>query len=1118
MSAADSDNGGRKQVFDRLSQSLREDAAHGLTLWCETYAQSLLSDEVETCARLVSDPLGLPSNFEQSVNARFRPATDDLEAGHFSKALQRLTAGTGEIGESLSPAVLLARADESPQSDLRDAVVQGLSAIWLDAGGQSRSAALACFEAGKRLGWLGDAYAGLSLDLLTRANELDPSHVSTYWHLANAWFVRSFADPSAIEQALAVWTRGARIQLPDTASSWAYVVRALIDDQTARADDRKRLAAWWEGIVFLERALLLNDNDAGRWAYLGRFHRMLENEATSLHATSVSLQRDAKDASALEERAAILANTGAFDEALVSIEQRLANEPSNVWAKGVKAYILMSQGAYQAALALIEDVIAAEPDSVWNLDVRASCCRLLGNREAAGATYATVLEMGASRAEMTSEDAKTCAIAAYQLHDVDRAVALLERAFPDSTATDDTLRLLGLCRLAQGRAVSAEELLLRGITRGNMRELDELLSLELPDFESSYARELEVPGVLPTIARVRRTAAALVADLKRNTGADARNEAEAELALLLHADHSPGVQPSVDIAVRAGLARLQLEGGRWLAAASTYESLLRVPALFPEASIGIERAVAGVRKAASGHLEQHQYAEAAELLRGLLDLDSVASDPSTGALTLEGIGDALWAAGKAEEALRQFEQALVLAAGPAHASRRAELHSRVALVHHQLGDAARVRASVQEALRLYKVAGAQNPWLALANACRPLIRNVEHFWQADALWADLASNTSHDEAATHEIARARESAFAYLDDVYRLAARTQGVPVVTPIALEVGTMIVPFVDPKMDEGTFIYKAIPAMRQRIQDASGLPWMPGLRVRSDPTRNEAYVILLDGAPVASGEVKVGFRYRPARAAGPNAIASSDDGAVQARDPVSGGAGAWLPSQLWETLAASGGELYSETQFILRHIEHVLCLNLDRFLGIHEAGLLVESLEKTEPAFVAAYLRDPDARLRFARGMRALVREGVPLTDWPAIVAGLSQSRMNAVETIVRQTRFSVKAQLPGNQDGTTLIQVPDEWETFAPRGDGGSVRVNVSPVDAHRLLSALRRALQARTGPLALVASARLRPIVRRLIEYEFPEVSVLAREEVLHPDLVQPFDGPGAIGDAHGSFS
>jgi tetratricopeptide (TPR) repeat protein len=945
---------------------------------------------------------------------------------------------------------------------------------------------------------------------LNRANELDGGNALTYWHLADAWYARSIDDTSALQRSLALWNHGAALQLPDSSTSWAYVLRALMNEQLASFDDSNRIPLLWEAVPFLERAILLYDDDASCWAYLGRIHRLLENESTALHATSQAHQRDPDNVVALGERAAILADTGAFDEARGLIEQRLATDPTNPWAKSVKAYILMHQKAYQAALEVIDEVIAAEPDSTWNLDVRATCCRMLGDTEGARAAYAQILDAGKAMLQVSSEDAHTCAFAAYKLGETEQAIAMLEETSPGRTMSGNTMRLLGLCHLAKGRVERAEELLLGGVARGNARELEEFLSTELPDVEGAAAICLTAPGATASFNRVKRTAAALLAELRRTAGGDVRSEAEAELTLLLQAGQAPSTDEWAEAGARASLGRLQLEGASWQAAATTYRSLRRTEGLFPEARIGIERAVEGLRVAARRHLEQQQFSDAARLLRGLLDIESESSDHEKLSWIHQEIGDALWKGGNAVEALEHFEKGLATVHSPEGAFQRADLHGRIALVRQQLGQIDSARASVVESIRLFGEARSESPGRALGGACRPLLWDVGHFWQVEALWSAFEEDPSFDVATKCEIPAARESLTAYLDDVYHLSKHTgtaEALPVVTPIALEVGTKVVPLVDPndpKADGGKFIYEDIPAMRQRIEGSTGMQKMPGIRVREDPAGQEGYVIVLDGTPVATGAVRVGFHYCFASLATLREAGVSADGVDKAPDPLTGEPGFWCSSTHWDMLAARGVELLTETQFILGHVEGILRLHLDSFLGLEEANALIAELQthQQHADFVAASLTDQQSRLLFARVLRALVREGVPLTDWAGIVEGVKAGEWLSVSDMVRETRLKLKAQLRGNQDGTTLIQVPAQWDELVQRESSDVLRVLASPEAAHRMIAAVRQWLQAQTGPVALVTgNTELRPVVRRLIEYEFPSIAVLSRDEVTRPEQI-----------------
>lgn len=1078
------------ETRDGVRDALRDSPATGVTRWLEAYIQALLDDDPGTCQKLVSEPFALPPAVADLVATRIRASSQAVVEGDTQRALELLTRDGAAVGPTLA-ALAAEPADAPDPADLRKGLVHGLTGVCLEAAGWPIQAAASYFQAGKRFGWLGEKYADVSLDLLNRSNELDASQALTYWHLADAWFVRAYADREALARAVALWDRGTALQLPDRDTSWVYNLRALLSEQMAHLDGTNRHRAWWEAVLFLERAILLDEQEVRPWAYLGRLHRVLDNEATALHATARAYELDANDTSAIEERAATLADSGAFDQALALIEQRLSIDRAHVWARGVKAYILMQQKQYDAALREIDGVLTEEPDDLWNLDVRATCCRLLGQADAARATYARILALGEAMERRSLDDAYACAFAAFALGQPDRAMTIVDACLQAAPVRDDAIRLLGLCQLVKGQPVRAEELLLRSVARANVRELDSFLTMELVLVDDpAYARR--APGVTAALGRVQRTTVALLAERRKTSGGDARTDAEAELTLLLEAEHPAGSEDLVRAGTEAGLARLQLEGGQWRKAAATYHGLTRTT-YCPEARLGVQRAIDGVRGAARRHSSQRQFADAAGLLCQLLAIEAESGVAPTAAIH-EDIGDAYWMNGSSAEALDHYGKAMAVPSA-GEPARHAALLARIALVRQHLGDVEGARAGITEALRRLITAGDEHPGRTLGDACRGLLRDVDHFWEVDTLWADLEADPSCEATTRLELTAARESLIAYLDGAYQLDAHDSDlVPVVTPLALEVATKLVPLVDPKSDGGAFIYERIPAMRKRIEESTGMRTLPGVRVREVVSDDEHYAVFLDGARVARGVARVGQRFCPGSPTELLGGSAAADDVTEAVHPASGEPGFWCDNAGWEHLTAQGVDMLTETEFMLVHLEHVIRHHLAAFLGLQDAETLIVELGKQDrhAAFVTERLTDPAARLVFARALRALVDEQVPLTDWDAIVAG-AQPLDAGVSEVVDRMRLALKAALPGNEEGTTLLAIPSEWQA-----------IDVSPEAAHRQLVEIRRLLGACAGPTALIVEdARARRAWRRFIEHEFPDVAVLSREEVARPGQIAP---------------
>jgi tetratricopeptide (TPR) repeat protein len=1105
MTAGNLDANAWKLKRDELMAALREDAAKGVTVWFEALTESILGRDLATCDRLVNESLPLPSDIKLLIKRSLHPGVGAWRGERTAEAAKLLSAGAPRAEQIIGKA--FTESPEHEDEDGKQAAAYVLKAAWLEAAGRAREAAGATLEAGKRYSWQGEANQQIAIDLLTRAIELDADLVATYWQLADAWRVRSitqqppYAAREPLDLSLAVWNAGAARHLPDASTSWAYVTRALICEQQARLDDDRRIALWWEAICYLERAILLDDSDSMRWTALGRLHSLLENQSCALYATAEAVKRDPKDPSALEERGTILANTGGFDEAAQVIEQRLAQDHENAWARSVKAFVLASQKDYRAALDLIDQVIALEPDSIWNLDLRAFCSWMLGERAQALATYERIWAIQSTTPNLASDDRPTCAYAAYKLGRVDEAITQLEKLSDDRLARGDVRRTLGLCHFIKGNIVRAEEWLLSGIARARVDELDAFLAMDLTDLEAQSRAWRRVPGAVAAFDRVKKTTTALVAGLSRSAAEDLRTLATAELSTVLQI--LPDEEASVTkLGAEAGLARLKLEQQRWKDAAEAYRELQRPDQSMPEAAVGIERSLEGLRAEARGKSAAGDFALATASFRQLLELQTELSRGDQLSLVHEELGDTLWRAGDSA-ALEHFQQALDLVPSGESAARLGQLHARLALASQQRGDMAAARTNYLEALERQREAKSPAPGRALCEACRPLIHNVEHFWAVDATWGRLATDTAISDLVRRDFEVARASALTYLDDLFGLSKPADAlltVPFVKPISLQVGSGLVPLMDPKSDGGKFIFEDIPAMRNAIESSTGVH-MPGINVREDASSSDRYVVELDEVPAASGVVCVGSKY--SMASRPNLAAAGvfDEDLVESMDPVSGLSGYWCSPAHADALTKRGVPVQSETQFVLAHVDLVLRQHLDAFLGVEEFESLVIELKKQGPVAptLTSALADETFCTIFARVLRALVREQVPITAWTQILETVQRLESRNVGQAVSQARLTLRDKLPENNGNVEYVEVPAEWQNRILRDQ----RVfDASPVDAHGMLVEIRRLLEQRAGRVALVASTPLlRIFVRRLIEFEFPDVAVLWRDEMLRQERV-----------------
>jgi len=395
-----------------------------------------------------------------------------------------------------------------------------------------------------------------------------------------------------------------------------------------------------------------------------------------------------------------------------------------------------------------------------------------------------------------------------------------------------------------------------------------------------------------------------------------------------------------------------------------------------------------------------------------------------------------------------------------------------------------------------------DPAGSLAAPVRASIRNVAHFWELDAWLSGLATEPGCDPAARCDLVELRRALLSYLDEKYQLdpPSASKELPIATPIVLEVGDALVPKVNPEVDGGRFIDRDIDAMRKDIEAGTGVT-VPGIHVRGNPAlARDGYVIMLDEAPQAEGRVEIDYVYVTAAEGTIATLGISTDRLIGAQDPSNGDTGWWAPAEYREKLESSGVKWRAETDFILCHVSDVLRRNLASFLGYHEVDALLSRLPDSDKTAAPAGPSEVLSRLRFARLLRALVREQVPITAWRTLLHGVPDLWTGDLAETLPASRRLLQEQLPGKQPSSRHYRVPPEWEGFlASAPESGTTRFEGTPFETHGLLLAVRSLVRGAERDAALVTpTPALRPYVRRLVESEFPWLRVLSEDELLTP--------------------
>jgi tetratricopeptide (TPR) repeat protein len=323
---------------------------------------------------------------------------------------------------------------------------------------------------------------------------------------------------------------------------------------------------------------------------------------------------------------------------------------------------------------------------------------------------------------------------------------------------------------------------------------------------------------------------------------------------------------------------------------------------------------------------------------------------------------------------------------------------------------------------------------------------------------------------------------------------------VTPIFVDLGTELVPLVDPSQDDNVFIGELIPQLKDRVFKTTGVH-LPGIRLRSDPgLPPDRFVVEVDEISVVRGSIPLAdeFIVRPVSPEDPPATgmpAAEFTPHLTRFHPLTGEPGAWAVTSVAE--GQSDGEArLSPPQLLAHAIEQALRPHLARFLGPQGMSALVDEWSRIgDLDEVSAVVPDRDARLALTWVLQAVVREGLSIADWSEILSairdagGLQAPGSALVDAIrARLSRDSYHAaELLG-------LKVPAEYENAvldgAERGAG-------TLGQARNQLLAWVRQRRAENGPLLtlITSSPAARAAVSAIIRSEFELIQTVCGTDV-----------------------
>lgn len=333
-----------------------------------------------------------------------------------------------------------------------------------------------------------------------------------------------------------------------------------------------------------------------------------------------------------------------------------------------------------------------------------------------------------------------------------------------------------------------------------------------------------------------------------------------------------------------------------------------------------------------------------------------------------------------------------------------------------------------------------------------------------------------------------------------------------PLAVVVSSNITHLIDKSTASGMRFRAELPRLRSSMYYDLGV-MLPNTHVSGDaPLKDNQYFIALKEVPVVYGMLKPDCVYVNDSADNIRVFGIEGE---DVRNPADLKPGAWIPAAQRQVAELAGLKVWEPVEVITLHLSHVLKKYAHEFVGIQEAQAFLDFAARGVPKLVEEVVPKVITIHQFTDVLQRLVQEGVSVRDVKTILDSLSEwGRVEKDPVMLTEyVRSSMKRYISfrytGGRDALFVYLLDPEIEDVirgAVRRTSTGSFLSLDPSIAHDILDALRREisdLPATAQKPIIITDMELRRFVRKMVELEFPTLSVLSYQE-LAPELsVQP---------------
>lgn len=332
-----------------------------------------------------------------------------------------------------------------------------------------------------------------------------------------------------------------------------------------------------------------------------------------------------------------------------------------------------------------------------------------------------------------------------------------------------------------------------------------------------------------------------------------------------------------------------------------------------------------------------------------------------------------------------------------------------------------------------------------------------------------------------------------------------------PVILECGQRLSGEVQKAQKGQSFVDQMIPKMRQALYADLGVRF-PGVHVRTDSPILEAdeYSIHLNEVPIVRGKVLDGYvltnesevnlqRYNLPYQTYKNSL---------------GLPSLWVEAKNSELLTKAGIKFWGALEVMILHLSYFFRHYANEFVGIQEVKSMIEFVEKSFPDLVKEVTRLIPLQ-KMTDIFRRLIQEQVSVKDLRTILEALSEWAQTEKDTVLltEYVRSSLKRYISYKySQGQSVLsvyildpEIEDMVRGAIKQTSAGSY-LALDPDSVQLILQGVRTTVAPPPPggqPPVVLTAIDVRRFVRKLIEMEFSDISVLSYQEIIPEIRIQP---------------